>query len=303
MGGSGSGIGLVFTSDGQEGTMLGGRLHRPGRRFALTLTARFPYNGGPVGSGLFSRGRAVTTNVAEHPEAIPRARPGEPPGAGRWLALWVGLVIALNGLLWLSGERGAALAAAVERGAARTELARVGEVGEEVIRKAVHLQQESVTFWATLAALGDFAGEPMLLVLRALLVATAFTGLAALVGRPTRFSEGLAACAAAQGIWVLGLAVRLGLMAVLHRAEVETSATLLLPPGAYSAATWVALRQLDIFAALGWTTLALGGWRRGQVNLATAFAVCGLFWSGEAAMRISYSLFLGAGMRLTLLPA
>ncbi len=213
------------------------------------------------------------------------------------------LIVLLNGLLWLSGARGGALAEAVERGTAHAETARIGEVGDEVIRKAIRTQQSTLPFWTTLAALGDFLAEPLILVLRAVLVATLFAGLAALVGRPTRFAEGLAACAAAQGLWVLGLAVRGGLMLALHRDQIETSATLLLPPAACSAALWVALRQLDVFAVLGWMALALGGWRRGQANLLTAFLICGSLWMIEAAVRISYALVIGAGMRLTLIPS
>jgi hypothetical protein len=134
-----------------------------------------------------------------------------------------------------------------------------------------------------------------------LTVATLFAGLAALVGRPVRFADGVMGCARAQGWWVLGLAVRVGLMIALRRPEVETSAALLLPPGRYSAAVWVALRQIDVFAALGWGAMALGGWRRGQVNLAAAGLVCGAMWLVEAGVRIGFALLVGAGMRLTLL--
>ena len=111
-------------------------------------------------------------------------------------------------------------------------------------------------------------------------------------------------CAAAQGIWVLGLAVRLGLMLTLGREEAETSATLFLPAGnTHSALTWVAFRQLDVFALAGWSALAWGGWKRKQVSLFSAVVLCGLLWAFEAFLRISGSLSLGAGMRMTLIPS
>ena len=95
--------------------------------------------------------------------------------------------------------------------------------------------------------------------------------------------------------------MRVGLTIALRRTEVETSLTLLLPPGSYPAAIWVALRQVDAFALLGWSALAWGGWRRGQVGLLTALAVCGSLWLVESTIRIGSILVLGAGMRLTLI--
>jgi hypothetical protein len=154
----------------------------------------------------------------------------------------------------------------------------------------------------TLALLDDFAAEPLALAVRATLAATLFSSLAALTGRPAGFDRALAACAAAQGFWVLGLAVRVVLMLALRRGDVETSLALLLPPGSYPAPAWVALRQADAFALLGWAVLARGGWRRGQVNLATAVLVCALLALGEAALRTGATLVIEAGMRLTLLP-
>jgi len=101
---------------------------------------------------------------------------------------------------------------------------------------------------------------------------------------------------------VLGLAVRVALMIALGRPEAETSATLLLPPGTHPATLWIALRQLDAFAALGWLAMAAGAWRRGQAGLPGALFVCAGLAVTEAILRIGAALVLGAGMRMTLIP-
>lgn len=224
------------------------------------------------------------------------------PRFGPNLRLWMASIVALQGVLWASGLRPTALAVAVEQGAARIETRGIGEVGDDVIRQAIRQQRDTRPFWTTLALLGDFGAETLAPALRAIGAAVVFSSLAALLGRPVRFGHALAECSAAQGFWVLGLAVRVVLMVALRRADVETSLVLALPPGAYPASAWVALRQADAFALLGWAALARGGWRRGQVNLATALVVCALLALGEAAMRIAWTLVVEAGMRLTLLP-
>jgi hypothetical protein len=219
------------------------------------------------------------------------------------LALWMALVVLLHGVAWLSGHRGNVLAGAIERGAARVESWTLGEVPDDAIRKAIGLQKDTLPFWLALTALGDFALDPLALAARAVLVAVLLASVAALSGRPVGFDRGLAACARGQWPWALGLAVQVGLMLALGRDEVETSATLLLPPGSYPATTWVMLRQADAFALWGWVALAVGGWRRGQANLLTAGLICGGLALAEAALRAGWLLFLGAGMRLTLMPA
>ncbi len=224
-------------------------------------------------------------------------------GFGRWLGLWAALVVGLQLVAWGSGYRGAGLAAAVEQGSARVETKALGEVGDEVIRKAIQTQRDTLPFWAILLALGDFGAEPLGVAVRALLCATVFAGLAALAGRPTRIGETLADCARGQWPWVLGLAVQVGLMLLLRRPDVETSATLLLPDGTYPATFWTALKQLDAFALIGWTGLALGAHRRGQLPLWVALGLCLLLWTIEASMRVGLALAIGAGMRLTVLPA
>lgn len=224
------------------------------------------------------------------------------PRAGPILAFWMVLTVGLQAALWVSGARATGLSGAIETGAARVETRGVGEVGDEVVRKAIALQHDTLPFWATIAALGDFGVEPLGLALRAAVVATLFAGLALLKGRPVEFSRGLASCAWAQGFWVLGLAVRVALTIALRRPEIETSAALLLPPGTHPGALWVALRQLDAFPLLGWFAMARGGWRRGQVGLFGAVAVCGVLFLIEAAARVQFSLLIEAGMRLSLLP-
>jgi hypothetical protein len=212
------------------------------------------------------------------------------------------LLVVLNAVQWGVGLRAGGLGEAVELGAAHAETRNAGEVGDDLIRKAIQTQRDTLPFWTTLALLGDFLAEPLVLGLRALAAATAFSALAALVGRPVHYDRALADCAAAQGLWVLGLAVRVGLAAALGRPDVETSPALLLPPGTHPAPLVLALRQLDPFALLGWCTLARGAWRRGETNLFAASAVCGAFWCGESLARVAVGLVVGAGMRLDVMP-
>lgn len=221
---------------------------------------------------------------------------------GRVLAFWMILSLVLNGSLWLTGFKTVPLASAVDLGAARAESWGVGEMADEAIRKAIRTQHDTLPFWTTLALIADLAAGPLLLAGRAVAVATSFAALAALTGRPVWFQRGFAECAAAQGYWVLGLAVRAALMFALRRTEVETSLTLLLPAGTHPATVWVAMRQLDVFALIGWASLARGGWRRGQVNLLSAALICFMLAAIEAGVCITTTLLVEAGMRLTLIP-
>ncbi len=225
-----------------------------------------------------------------------------PPRAGPILLLWMALSLVLQAALWISGASPTIVGGAVEAGAARAESRGVGEQSDEVIRKAIRLQQDSLPFWQTLTLFGDFVMMPFCIIFRAALVATLFGGLAALTGRPIEFARGLQACAVAQGFWVLGLAVRVGLAIALRRPEIETSPTLFLPPGNHPAAVWVTLRQVDAFALLGWFAMARGGWKRGQVGLISASLVCGFLWLIGAFLAMEATLIVGAGMRLSLLP-
>lgn len=229
------------------------------------------------------------------------ANPGG-PRFGAMLVLWMVLVVALNGVLWLTGFRTSALAAAVEQGAARVETQGIGEVSDDLIRRAIQTQHDTLPFWKTLAELADFAVEPLWLAARAVAAATVFAAVAALIGRPVRYEQALGDCAWAQGIWVLGLAVRVALTIGLRRNDVETSLTLLLPPGRYPAALWLTLEQLDVFALLGWAVMARGSWKRGQVGLLAAIALCGWLALGEAALRVVCGLLIGSATRLDVVP-
>jgi hypothetical protein len=237
------------------------------------------------------------------PAPEPTAEGPVASGAGARLALWMALVVGLEGLLWLSGGKTLALAEAVERGAAQVESRAFGEVSEDQVRKAIRTQNATLPFWSTLALIGDFLVEPLSLAVRATAVATLLSTLAALVGRPARFGEALGACIVVQGVWVLGVAVRVALSFALGGAEAETSLALAIPHGTSPALAWLAARQVDAFALWGWAVMTLGGWRRGQANLSIAFLVCALVALGEAALRVGFALIVGAGMRLTFLPA
>lgn len=243
------------------------------------------------------------TALARVPEAGQHVTPPASPRAGRWLVLWMGLIVLLQGVYWLSGHRGHALAGAIEQGAAQVESRTLGEVPDATIRKAIDLQQDTLPFWLALTALGDFVFDPLAMALRAVLLAVLLASAAALTGRTVGFEAGLAACARRQWPWVLGLAVQLAMVLALGRDQAETSATLLLPTGTHPATTWVLLQQLDVFALLGWALLAIAGWRRGQTNLFTSCLICVGLFGAEIAIRASWILFLGAGMRLTLMPS
>ena len=225
-----------------------------------------------------------------------------PASAGPTLVTWMVAVLVCQGMLWATGLRGSGLAEAVERGAARAESRGIGELTDDLIREAIRTQRATRPFWTTLAVVGDFILEPLAPAIRAIAAATLLSGLAALTGRPVGYGRALAESARDQRYWVLGLATRTALMLALRREEIETSAVLLLPPGSYPAPLWVALRQVDPFALVGWAALALGGWRRKQANLVVATgAIAGLALI-EAVARIALALVLGAAIRLTLVP-
>jgi hypothetical protein len=234
--------------------------------------------------------------------AADRTAGRSPPAAGAVLTLWVVLVLLLQAAQWLTGLRPVALSVAVEAGAERVESQAIGEVGDEVIRKAIQTQRNTRDFWTAVAMLADFVIEPMTLVARAVIVAVTFASLAALRGRPIDMSRIFADAAWPQGYWVLGLAVRVGLMILLRRTGVETSLVLALPPGSYTGATWATLRELDAFALLGWIALGAGAVRRRQASVPGAVLVCILLWACEASIRITAVLVVEAGMRLSILP-
>ncbi|MHB0959948.1 MAG: hypothetical protein ACYC6N_20945 [Pirellulaceae bacterium] len=229
------------------------------------------------------------------------------PGSGtpQWgwlLTIWMSLVVIFNGVTWMTGVPEYDLAVAVERGAARVEERSVGEDNEDVIRKSIQLQRDSLPFWRVIALVGDFLIEPLWIALRAFLVAVALSAVAAISGRPVRFPAAMWECVAWQGVWVLGLAVRSVLMLALNRSDVDTSVVLLLPPQMYAARDWVALQQIDCFAVIGWLGMAWGAGRRGQASLFAALLACLVVAAVEGLIFSGTSLLINLGIRLAIFP-
>lgn len=240
------------------------------------------------------------------PSPVPQAtRPpaSEPSNPTRILLVWMALVVALNAMRWVGGFPAGHVAEGIEQGVTRAELQARGESTEEQIRKAIRSQRETISFWSALAAIDDFLIEPVVLAARAVLVATLFTGIAALSGRPLQYDHALAESSRIQGLWVLGLAVRVALLVSLRRPEdqVETSLALVLAPGPHPAWLWLALRQMDVFALVGWAALAGAGWRRGEAPLAAAAVVCGGLGLVEMAVRTGVGVLIGGAIRLSLM--
>ena len=168
-------------------------------------------------------------------------------------------------------------------------------MSEDQVRKAIRTQKATLPFWTTMALLDDFLIEPLAILARPLAVATLLTTLAALAGRPTRLGAALDACVTVQGLWVLGLAVRVGLTMALGLDEAETSLALALPPGNHSALTLLAARQVDLFVLWGWAAMAVGGWRRAQANPAVACMVCAWWHSGTPPFASMWPCWSGRG--------
>ncbi len=215
--------------------------------------------------------------------------------------LWVTIVVILQGVVWLTGEPDYVLAQAVEDGAERVEQQQLGEESEDVVRKAIQLQRDTLPFWTLLTALRDFVCVPLWLGLRALGLTILLSAAAAATGRPTRFGETLYDCVAWQGVWVLGVAVQVLLMLALQRSYVSTSLLLFQPQSSLTAVRWVFLEQLDCFAAVGWLGMLWSAWRRGQ-NLFLATLACGLLASLELIVCFMASLAVNLSMRMALVP-
>jgi len=286
----------VVTTVGSPGMLPPGDAHDVDEMMTAEVTGGEGESGDP-NSGDDTTHEPPIVGAINAPEGARRVKT-----AGRMLAIWVALVIDLNSVLWLSGVKTLALHQAVEQGVARAESRAVGEVSDALIRKAIRNQRGTLTFWTTLALIVDFVAEPLALVVRALVVATLLSALAAMVGRPNGFRLALNECATVQGFWVLGLAAQVALIIALRTTEVETSLALVLPAGTYPALLWVALRQADAFALLGWAALIRGGWRRGQANVAIATGACALVALCELTCRVGFALITGSAMRLMVMP-
>lgn len=210
--------------------------------------------------------------------------------------------IVLDGVPWLAGYRQYRLAEAVEEGAAHVEQRMLGEDSPDVVREQIELQRDSLRFWTVVALLEDFLLVPLTLVFRALLASTAFSAIAAVSGRRSRFPIIMSDAVRWQAVWVIGIAVHVVLMLVLDRDSVDTAVTVLLPAGPYSASTWTNLQQLDFFALVGWLGIAWSGWRHQQANIVVAPLICLVLAAIEVSIFASGNLLINLSMRLTLIP-
>jgi hypothetical protein len=242
--------------------------------------------------------------TSDSPDLMPSTQPDaqEAPRWGGLLVLWVASVVVLHGVLWLTGVRNYALMEAVEQGTARVENRLGGEETEDVVRKEIQLQRDTLPFWRTLRAMADFLVVPLALIMRPLVVAICFSSLAALTGRPVRHAHVLAGCVFWQGMWVLRVLVQVLLMLVLWRSTIDSSVLILLPSGVRSAPSWAILRQIDLFALIGWIGMGWTGWRQRQAHCVAALVICFILAVLEVGLWASGTLLLNLGMRLTLLP-
>ncbi len=242
-------------------------------------------------------------DVASTPEPASSSSGDDQSNWGTMLAVWMVATIVLYGVVWTTGVKDYDLAEAVERGAGRVEMQQKGEESEDVIRKGINLQRDTLPFWTVIALIGDFLFAPLSMFVRPLMVAVAFSAVAAVSGRKVRFPAVMFDSVAWQGVWVIGLAVQVVLMLALRRSHIETSIMLLFPPGDYSATSWVMLRQLDSFAMLGWLGMAASARQRGQANWLVALLVCLSLWATEVLVWASASLIVNLSMRSALLPS
>ena len=188
----------------------------------------------------------------------------------------------------------------VQRLLKRAEIEGQADDNEETIRERVRTQQDTVPFWTALTMVGDFVLDPAMLALRAAVVATIFSALAAMFGRTIRFDLAMAESVSCQWLWVLQAAITVTLTLALPNKSIETSLVLLLPSGTHGVVSWVVLRQLGFLIVLGWFALAWCGWRRGETGLPSALVWCISLAATEAAVRTALVLLVGAQMRLAL---
>ena len=241
-------------------------------------------------------------NDSAESESATTANGSEPPVWGWLLMVWMALTVVLNGAIWTTGVTDHRLAQAVEDGAAEVEKQHVGEENEDVVRKEIQTQRDTLRFWTVITAIRDFVIAPLFLGLRALAVAIALSAVAATAGRPVRFDESMHECVAWQGVWVTGLAVRVVLMLALDRSAISTSVQMFLAEESYTASRWLFYEQLDCFALIGWLGMVWGGWRRGQAGLLMAVIACALLAAIAVGIHGSASVVVNLGMRMSLMP-
>lgn len=242
------------------------------------------------------------TNKTANSELATTTNGKESPAWGWLLIVWMALVVVFNGAIWTTGVTDHRLAQAVEDGAAEVEKQHVGEENEDVVRKAIHTQRDTLRFWTVVAAIRDFVIAPLFLGLRAMAVAVALSAVAATAGRPVRFDDSMHECVVWQGVWVTGLAVRVVLMLALDRSAISTSVQMFLAEESYTASSWLLYEQLDCLALIGWLGMAWGGWRRGQAGVLMAVIVCALLAAIDVGIHGGASLVVNLGMRMSLMP-
>ncbi|MDP7014592.1 MAG: hypothetical protein QGG36_02205, partial [Pirellulaceae bacterium] len=114
----------------------------------------------------------------------------------------------------------------------------------------------------------------------------------------TQFEESLADNSLCQVFWAAAAVTAAGLQFMLPNQPVETSMTLLLPPGEYPAVFWYSLRGLDLFALAGWTFMGVWAWRRGQSPWWAAPMIVLFLLGTETMARSSLVYGIEIGMRL-----
>lgn len=226
-----------------------------------------------------------------------------PVSPGALMLLWMVLVILLYGLLWLAGFQQRHIAEAVEAGAALLESRSIGEMSEQSIRDSLEDQRDTRRFWTVVLLIGNFCIEPLVLPLRALTVAVAFSAWAALMGRPAAFHGMWAVSAVWQGLWVLAVATQAGAVLLSGNHEVNTSIAMFLPDEIVAAHLWLIADNVHPLALFGWIILSWKAWRLRQANWFMAMLIGSVLLSLELLIRVSCGIVVGASMRLTLIPA
>ena len=73
-------------------------------------------------------------------------RTPEAPAFGSVLSLWMALSVLIHGVLWFAEFARSEISGAVEKGAARVESLGIGEIGDDLIRKSIRTQHDTLPF-------------------------------------------------------------------------------------------------------------------------------------------------------------